>query len=255
MTTYTDSLERSLTICAERTTVFRFFTDSQRFASWWGPGSSIDPTPGGKVTICYPGGVLALGKVLEIAPPEKIVFSYGYESGSPIPPESSRVSITLSEHKEGTVVQLRHEFTDPAIRDLHIDGWRYQLALFANVTCKDQHAGFAELLDEYFHVWELNDFNARMEILNRIADSDITFRDAYGSIIGREELSRHIGAAQRFMANIRLQREGEPVQCQGTAMARWSARKPDGNETARGTSMFHFTPHGRIASITGFWTT
>ena len=33
------SLERTVFIAATRATVFRFFTDSERFAAWWGAGS------------------------------------------------------------------------------------------------------------------------------------------------------------------------------------------------------------------------
>ena len=37
------SLERTVTIAARRETVFRYFTDSERFAAWWGAGSTIEP--------------------------------------------------------------------------------------------------------------------------------------------------------------------------------------------------------------------
>jgi len=43
MTDLAFSLERTITIRAQRSTVFRFFTDSERFARWWGKGSEIDP--------------------------------------------------------------------------------------------------------------------------------------------------------------------------------------------------------------------
>jgi uncharacterized protein YndB with AHSA1/START domain len=49
------SLERTLTILARRETVFRFFTDSERWARWWGAGSTVDPRPGGPIRILYPG--------------------------------------------------------------------------------------------------------------------------------------------------------------------------------------------------------
>ena len=37
-------------------------------------GSTIEPRPGGKVFVKYPGGVEASGEVLEIHPPDRIVF-------------------------------------------------------------------------------------------------------------------------------------------------------------------------------------
>ena len=77
---------RSILVRARRTTVFGFFTDSARFAAWWGEGSSIDPRPGGAVRIRYPNGVEAHGEVLELTPPERVVFSYGYPApDAPVP--------------------------------------------------------------------------------------------------------------------------------------------------------------------------
>ena len=37
------SLERTVVIQADQQTVFSFFTDNDRWASWWGAGSTIDP--------------------------------------------------------------------------------------------------------------------------------------------------------------------------------------------------------------------
>ena len=72
--------------------VFRFFTDSARWASWWGAGSTIDAKPGGRLLICYPGGTEVSGEVVELQPPQRIVFTYGYVSGQMIPPGGSGVS-------------------------------------------------------------------------------------------------------------------------------------------------------------------
>src|SRR6202043_2187402 len=99
-------LERTVVIKAKPETVFRFFTDSARWASWWGAGSTIDAQPGGKVYIRHPNAVEALGEVLEVRPPERIVFSYGFVSGKPMPPGSSRVTIRLEPDEDGTRLHL-----------------------------------------------------------------------------------------------------------------------------------------------------
>ena len=121
-------LDRSVTIVARRETVFRYFTDSERFAAWWGQGSRIDPRPGGAVHIRFPNAIVAGGEVVEIVPPQKVVFSYGFESGQPIPIGASRVTITLAETPRGTLVKLHHELPSAEVRDEHVQGWRYQLA-------------------------------------------------------------------------------------------------------------------------------
>jgi len=110
-------LDRLVTIQATRETVFRFFTDETRWASWWGAGSTIDAHPGGQVRIRYPNGVEASGEVVDVRAPERLVFTYGYVSGKPIPPGSSRVTITLEPFEAGTRLHLSHEFADASVRD------------------------------------------------------------------------------------------------------------------------------------------
>ena len=51
MTELPFALTRTLTIRAPRSVVFRYFTDSRRFAAWWGEGSTIDGRVGGAVRI------------------------------------------------------------------------------------------------------------------------------------------------------------------------------------------------------------
>ena len=57
----THLLERTLVIEATRTIVFQFFTDTARWAAWWGAGSVIDARPGGRMLIRYANGVQVLG--------------------------------------------------------------------------------------------------------------------------------------------------------------------------------------------------
>src|SRR5689334_9745156 len=113
-------LERTLLIQASPETVFRYFTDSARWASWWGAGSSIEPRLGGAVRVLHPGGIEAGGEVLELESPRQIVFTYGYVNGKPIPVGASRVTIRLEPHEGGTRLHLLHEFADPAACEAHV---------------------------------------------------------------------------------------------------------------------------------------
>jgi uncharacterized protein YndB with AHSA1/START domain len=148
------ALERSVLICATRHTVFSYFTDSKRFADWWGEGSSIEGRPGGAMRIRYPNGATASGNVVEMIPDERVVFTFGYDGpGKPIPPGGSRVTVTLEDRPRGTLLTLRHELADASVRDQHVQGWRYQLALFANVAAREQHVGVGAQVDRYFAAW------------------------------------------------------------------------------------------------------
>ena len=136
------ALERTVLIAARPATVFRFFTDPARFAVWWGAGSHIDARPGGAVHIRYPNGVVASGEVVEVVPDRRIVFTYGYEdAGKPIPPGGSRVTVTLEETARGRACCCATSWRPRRARDAHVPGWRYQLAIFANVAAAEQHAG------------------------------------------------------------------------------------------------------------------
>jgi uncharacterized protein YndB with AHSA1/START domain len=249
-------LDRTLLIHARPETVFRFFTDSARWASWWGEGSSIDPRPGGAVVIRYPGApvsVEARGEIIEIAPPERLTFTYGYSSGTPIAPGASLVTIRLEAIGAGTRLELTHAFTDAAVRDEHVQGWRYQLALFSNVVSTEVCSAADELVDAWLDAWSDGDRPRRTATLARIATPRVAFRDRFSNVEGLDDLSAHLDAAQRFMPGLRLHRDGGVRQCQGVALADWIARSPDGAERGHGTNVFVFDADGRIESVTGLW--
>jgi uncharacterized protein YndB with AHSA1/START domain len=248
------SLERTLVIAATRATVFRYFTDSERFAAWWGPGSTIEGRPGGAVVIRYPNGVMASGRVMEIRDRERIVFTYGYDDPSkPIPPGGSQVTITLADEAGGTRLHLRHDFADSTVRDQHVQGWRYQLAVFANVAAREQHARVAERVDRYFALWSEPDSQARARGLAEIAIEDVVFHDAFSCTSGLTDLTDHLAAAQAHMPGVRLKRTGDVRHCQGTAVAEWVAEGPGGKPAGSGTNVFDLAPDGRLARVVGLW--
>jgi uncharacterized protein YndB with AHSA1/START domain len=245
-------LNRTVVIKARPETVFRLFTDSARWASWWGAGSTIDARPGGKVYIRHPNGIESLGEVLEVRDPERIAFTYGFAGGKPIPPGSSRVTIQLDPDEAGTRLHLLHEFAEAGPRDEHVQGWRFQLSLFANVIANEVYADAASAVDVWYAAWVVADDQARQETLGRIVTPGIRFRDRFSLLDGLADLTAHIGAAQRFMPGIGLRRKGDVRQCQGTVLADWIAAGSDGKERMSGTSVFVFSPDGRIDSVTGF---
>ncbi len=233
--------------------MFRFFTDTARWASWWGAGSSIEPRPGGRVVIRYPDGTEASGEVVEILPPERLVFTYGYTKGIPIPPGASLVTIQLDPHRAGTRLRLSHAFADAGVRDEHVQGWRYQLSLFANAVANELHSALAALVDRWFGAWSEPDADARASALESILTPDVGMRDQFSAIEGITDLLEHLEAVHRFMPGLTMRRDGDVRHCQGTALVDWVASMPDGTERARGTSVFILAPDRRIASITGFW--
>jgi uncharacterized protein YndB with AHSA1/START domain len=252
-TTLLHSLERSVEIRAIPETVFRFFTDEKRWAAWWGAGSTIDARRGGRVVIRYPDGTEASGEVIEISIPRRLVFTYGYATGTLIPPGGSRVTLRVEATAGGTRVHVTHDFADAAARDHHVQGWRYQLSLFANVVADEANAGAADIVDGWFGAWAIVDERAREDALARVAAPEVRVRDRFSQVDGVADLVPHIGASQRFMPGIRLERSGAIRHCQGIVLADWVAVSTDGQERASGTSVFALGLDGRIDSVTGFW--
>jgi uncharacterized protein YndB with AHSA1/START domain len=246
-------LDRSVVIHAPRENVYRFLTETPRWATWWGAGSTIDPRPGGALLIRYPDGTEVSGEVLELSPPERLIFTYGFVKGEPIAPGGSRVTIRLASHGLGTHLHLTHEFPDESPRDHHVQGWRYQLALFSNVVADELHANAASLIDTWFDAWAEPDENKRTDAFRRVADRELRFQDRFGNTNGLDDLLPHVAAAQFHMPGLRMRRAGDVRHCQGTALVDWVASGSDGQERARGTNVFVLGATGKIQSVTGFW--
>lgn len=246
-------LDRTVTIHAPPETVFRFFTDSARWAKWWGTGSTIDPRVGGKLFIIHPGGIESAGEVQEVSAPKRLVFTYGFVSGQPIPAGSSRVTITLSPVDAGTRLTLKHELPDAAVRDESVQGWRFQLSLFANVVADEVTVNAAKYIDLWFEAWAEPDVIARKTMLSEVATPGVRMQDRFSNLEGVDDVMPHISASQRFMPGLRMRRSGEVRQCQGMVLADWTVAGLDGQQRGAGTNVFVFGPTGRIEWVTGFW--
>src|SRR5438093_12291856 len=49
-----------------------------------------------------------------------------------------------------------------------VQGWRYQLSLFANLVANEVHAGAADVVDAWFAAWSEPDAEAREAVLARV---------------------------------------------------------------------------------------
>ena len=246
-------LDRTVSIHAEPETVFRFFMDSERWAKWWGPGSTVDARPGGAIYIRHPGGIESRGEVLEIDAPRRFVFSYGFVSGTPIPAGASRVTILLEPAAKGTRLTLTHELSDAVARDEHVQGWRFQLSLFANVVADEVARNAARYVDLWFEAWGEPDAIARRKMLDEIVAPGIRMQDRFSNLDGIDDLLPHLAAAQRFMPGMRLRRAGDVRHCQGMVLADWRMIGLDDAIRGTGTNVFVLGPTGRIEWVTGFW--
>ena len=113
-------------------TIFPFFTDPAKLVLWKGIGAELDPRPGGGYRCDLNGRDIVRGEYLVVDPPRRVVFTWGWEGeGSPLPPGSSTVEITLTPGGAATLVRVTHRDLPEAARGEHSQGWDHYLARLA----------------------------------------------------------------------------------------------------------------------------
>lgn len=248
------SLERTLVVPARADVLFSYFSETPRWAAWWGAGSSIEARAGGTMHIRHPNGVEVGGGVVECLPPSRIVFTYGYPGGAPIPAGGSRVTVTITPTGEGARLVLRHDLADEHTRDELVQGWRFHLSVLANLLGTGAAAQAESVVDGWFSVWSEPDATVRNQALDALVSAGVRFEDRFSRLAGIEDVRAHLGAVHRFMPGLRMERSGPVRQCQWHLLADWVARGADGTERGRGTNLFVIDQDGRIGTVTGFWT-
>ena len=124
-TSQTQMIERELRIDANPETVFEFFTNPEKMVRWKGRAATLDPRPGGVYRIEMNAETIVAGEYVEVDPPHRVVFTWGWEGGyASTPPGSSTVEITLTPDGDGTLVRLVHSGLPNAESvAAHADGW------------------------------------------------------------------------------------------------------------------------------------
>jgi uncharacterized protein YndB with AHSA1/START domain len=122
------ALECVVTIEARPETIFPFFTDEDLWSQWGGVGT-LDPRPGGIFRSAVNATHIARGEFVEIDPPHRVVFTWGWEGEeSSVPPGSSTVEVTLTPQGEQTTVHLIHrDLPSPESAESHTTGWEHYL--------------------------------------------------------------------------------------------------------------------------------
>lgn len=259
------SVQVSVTINAEPATVWRFLSEGDKVLAWMTyipgapipEGSTFEPRPGGQVCLIFPNGGRAMGKVLELAPPSKLVFTWGYDpdvARTGLDPGACRVEISLVAVPEGTRVTLTHSgpMSDELARG-HEAGWRHylsQLALQSSHAATESHLGTT--LDRYWQAWGERDDHARLTLLRDCCEPDVRARTAFACTDSLDELSAHIANGLRHMPGVTLRPDGLPKHIHGVVRAAWSVSGANNHVLFRGENVFRLSPRGRIAEVVGF---
>ncbi|HSM37308.1 MAG TPA: SRPBCC domain-containing protein [Longimicrobiales bacterium] len=247
-------LRLDVRIRAAPSVIFPLLSTPEGFASWMGDGSEIGAEAGAPMRVVYPNGVEAHGEVVEIEPPHRVVFTWGYKDGANgIEPGATRVTITLEEEEEATRLTLEHEGFDAADQaGAHRGGWRYYVALLTEAASAAAFDGFlTQRVEAFISAWGETDLDLRRQKLEECVCDDVVFRDAMGYTTGVDDLIGHISAALRFMPGVRLEARGEPARTHEVAVFGWRMVGPEGAELAVGDNVARLAGDGRFREVVG----
>jgi len=123
-----NSLVLTERIAAPPAVVFEFLVNPEKMLRWIGTDLDVEPRPGGKFWLNATGTDIASGRYLEVDPPRRVVFTWGWEGSEAVPPGSSTVTFTLSPDDDQTILELRHDGLPAGADDDHGKGWTYFLS-------------------------------------------------------------------------------------------------------------------------------
>jgi uncharacterized protein YndB with AHSA1/START domain len=125
-------VEREIRIEAAPEVVFPYFTDPDKMLRWKGREAKLEPTPGGVYRVELNDRDTAVGEYVEIDPPRRVVFTWGWAGNDGVPPGSSTVEITLTPDGDATVVRLTHRgLPDENAIEQHAHGWDHYIERLA----------------------------------------------------------------------------------------------------------------------------
>jgi uncharacterized protein YndB with AHSA1/START domain len=113
--------------------VFAYFTDAGKWTTWQGTDAEIELVAGGVWRVNVTGDGFASGRVIEVVENERVVFTWGWEQGPPVPPGSTTVTIDLVPDGDGTLIRLTHSGLPPDAIEIHRHGWEHYVGRLAAV--------------------------------------------------------------------------------------------------------------------------
>jgi uncharacterized protein YndB with AHSA1/START domain len=126
--TKTAVYERTLSIAASPETVWEFFVDPEKLHRWKGIDAQLEPRPGGVYRCEVIPGHTALGEFVEVDPPRRLVFTWGWKGQDAVPPGSSTIEVELTPQGNGTSLRFVHRDLPGAEQVAsHAHGWDHYL--------------------------------------------------------------------------------------------------------------------------------
>jgi uncharacterized protein YndB with AHSA1/START domain len=131
MTDDDGTFRQRLRIEAPPESVFAYFTDPARMARWMGIGHKLDPVAGGAYIVEVNDRDVVVGQFVEIDPPRRVVFTWGWRDSREVPPGSTTIEVNFTPDGDATLVDFVHRGLPADQRDAHARGWTHFMARLA----------------------------------------------------------------------------------------------------------------------------
>ncbi len=131
------TVEREIVIAAPPERVWELLVDERQALCWMGITASFDARRGGRYRVEVIPGQVASGEFLEIDPPRRLVYTWGWEPGSrsPVAAGSTTVVFELQPHGKGTRLRLTHrDLPSREAAESHAHGWEHYLERLRRVA-------------------------------------------------------------------------------------------------------------------------
>jgi len=106
---------------------FELVTQPERLRRWKTVAARIDLRIGGDYRWTITPGHSAMGSMLEVETGKRMIFTWGWEGSSDLPPGASTVTITLEPTTGGTNLRLVHDGLTAEQEVGHSEGWNHYL--------------------------------------------------------------------------------------------------------------------------------
>jgi uncharacterized protein YndB with AHSA1/START domain len=117
--------EKSVVVPLGADETFELLTDPERLRRWQAVTARVDLRAGGEYRFTVVPGHTAAGTFTEIEPGKRIVYTWGWEGETDVPPGASTVTITLEPAEDGTRVTLVHDGLTDEQAAGHAEGWEH----------------------------------------------------------------------------------------------------------------------------------
>lgn len=121
------SFDKTVVLPLKPEAVFALITEPERLRRWKTVAARIDLRVGGEYRWTITPGNSAMGTITEVDPGHRLVFTWGWDGQTDLPPGASTVSITLEEVPGGTSLRLVHEGLNEKQISGHAQGWNHYL--------------------------------------------------------------------------------------------------------------------------------